>query len=626
MQIKKFSIGLGIALFAGIGAYWAWPRLINLVMPSDSRPGRIRFQIERTDAEGLDRLAASLKASFGRAFKHAGFFKKSGVFSYEGPSTCLGCHPRLKIKDSDGKVREMDLIKNLLDSSHYAFFTRIHPNVYGFNGEVADDFPMGKIDRPCPKPGSFAFTAWAEKVDTREGRHYSEGCGQCHVGGQYQAPLGELMPGYRTLEMEKEAVDCLICHAAAYDMNRKQVVEDPGGRLRWEQDRSMRAAVSVEKPTAQACLRCHQHNFGGDTYADDLDPSYMESLRNTGHERPRVLHPGSKRGTPYSPSWDVHAAAGLSCLDCHASEGHLIARGRHTTTIMANDLPAAEVACESCHGGAPHAKASGQVLNRHTARLSCTICHIPSLHPDNVTMRDFSTPEYEPASGLWIYKDTEKETAPGKGIIYQWWNGAATFLGNPIGDHPNGKGRYRFYRPSHIWPEFKDFDYAGWYESTMRPIAKAGRPSKLYPFKRYNGKQLVDLANMGPFGAMFVPYNLPTYYTTGDSGLAGQREMEKSMMKRIYGWMFKVYLMDRFMGFMDVPRWDTGAYASVHALKKSEARWIPMDASLEISHAIRKEGALRCSSCHGPGGVLDWEALGYTDEEAAALSKPREES
>ncbi len=29
----------------------------------------------------------------------------------------------------------------------------------------------------------------------------------------------------------------------------------------------------------------------------------------------------------------------IDCLECHATEGHRIARGLHTTTLMANDLP-----------------------------------------------------------------------------------------------------------------------------------------------------------------------------------------------------------------------------------------------------------------------------------------------
>ena len=429
------------------------------------------------------------------------------------------------------------------------------------------------------------------------------------------------MPGYRTMAREKDTIDCLICHARAYDMNRKQVVKDGNGLMRWEQDRSLRAALSVGRTTAQTCLRCHQHNFGGDVYVDEQDPSYMESLRSTGRERPRVLHPGSKRGTPYSPSWDVHAAAGLACTECHTTEGHFIAKGQHTTTMMANDLPDVAVACEKCHEAAPHSSlgAEGAALDRHTAKVACQTCHVPSLQADNVTMRDFSVATFEETAGIYVYSDIAKETEAGKGIRYAWWNCDGTFLGGPIGDNPNGAGLYTSYPVQHRWPEFASYDYRAWYERVMRPISRK-KPSKLYAFKLYNGRQHIDLANIGPFGGMFVPYNLPTYYTSGDPLKAGRRELEKPMMGMMYGFMFKHYLMDKFMTFMGVEGWDTSVYDDVKAGRGVEPRWIPTDALMEISHAIRKTGALSCSSCHGPSGVLDWRALGYRESEIAALS------
>jgi hypothetical protein len=81
-----------------------------------------------------------------------------------------------------------------------------------------------------------------------------------------------------------------------------------------------------------------------------------------------------------------------------------------------------------------------------------------------------------------------KESAPGRGIADVWWNGDATFLGNPIGDKPNGEGLYRFYDAGGRWPEFADFDYAGWYEKVMRPIARAGRRARLAAVGLFHGR------------------------------------------------------------------------------------------------------------------------------------------
>ena len=78
--------------------------------------------------------------------------------------------------------------------------------------------------------------------------------------------------------------------------------------------------------------------------------------------------------------------------------------------------------------------------------------------------------------------------------------------------------------------------------------------------------------------------------------------------------------MDKFMTFMDAPGWNTGAYKDVLALRRADPRWMPQDADMEISHSIRREGALVCADCHSPNGVFSWTDLGYTELEVRALS------
>ncbi|MBI4721365.1 MAG: hypothetical protein HY770_09140, partial [Chitinivibrionia bacterium] len=414
--MKALQISVAILVLVLAAAFVFWSDIINLMMPPAGRPAGVRFRSEAVSAEAFERIAADIAGRYERDFPHIEEFRKAGVLSYEGPAMCIACHEKIEIADATtGKSRSVDLMSNVTTSVHYRFYSSEHPNVYGFNGKLADNFMMGKINRPCPKPGSFAMTAWAAPAVLANGDTLSEGCGQCHIGGQPTAPLGEMMPGYRTTREEKEAIDCLICHAVAYDMNRKQVIQDPAGRWYWDQDRSMRAAMSATKPVAAACLRCHQHNMGGDIYIEDGAPSFHESLVNAGLERPRVKHPGSKRGTPYTPAWDVHAAAGLDCIECHTTEGHYIAKGTHTTTMMANDLPDVEVSCSNCHGSEPHQADPDRAahLNHHMERIACQTCHIPDLHPDNATYRDFAAPVFEEHPGIWVYDDIRKDTEPG---------------------------------------------------------------------------------------------------------------------------------------------------------------------------------------------------------------------
>jgi len=156
-----------------------WSNLINWMLPADSRPADIGFPVEAATPAGFE-VAASLLETTPRVvaggFKHIDIFREAGILAYEGPATCLGCHENITYEDGEGNEKREDLMDNLTASAHYRFFTKDHPNVYGFNGELADDFPMGKLNRPCPKPGSFAMTAWAELVVTQNGDTLSEGC------------------------------------------------------------------------------------------------------------------------------------------------------------------------------------------------------------------------------------------------------------------------------------------------------------------------------------------------------------------------------------------------------------------------------------------------------------------
>lgn len=96
-------------------------------------------------------------------------------------------------------------------------------------------------------------------------------------------------------------------------------------------------------------------------------------------------------------------------------------------------------------------------------------------------------------------------------------------------------------------------------------------------------------------------------------------EMEKGVMSMMYGTMFKYYLLNKSLSFIDIDDWNTSAHDDIRQAKNVQARWIPNDASLEISHAIRREGAFTCANCHSRSGILNWKELGYTDEEIESL-------
>lgn len=619
------TIGV-LALFVlGAGLYWS--HLLNLMMPHEYRPGAIAFPVEQVDDSTFDAYSRDLISRFDEpsvamlsgtileaaerrsALNHIGRFRRAGIRSYEGPETCLGCHQQILVPDGAGDYEQVDLRDNLTETAHFTFAPDSGFSTYGFNGEQVDNFPLGKLDRACGITGTFTWTGWAVTIENAHGEQFSEGCGQCHIVGQYGPISGAMLPGYRATDAEFAATDCLVCHAAEYDMNAREVVQDDNGKTRWNHDRRFISAMSVGTPSAEACLRCHQHNLGGDTYYPN------PALAGMGRDRPRLAHPGAKRGTPFGADWDVHAAAGLECLDCHVTQGHRIARGTRGTDLVANDLPGVEVACENCHGGKPHESASKAVVyNRHTKMIACETCHIRELHRDNLVFRDWSQPVFNEEHGIYTPYNAPFSGKPGTGLKYKWFNGLGTFMANALGDNPDGEGRYMALTttPNELWEGSESFDYAADYEATFRPIAQQGT-SKIWPFKRFQAVMYEDLNNQGPYGGMILPVDYAVYYQTGDAVAAVEAALETPIMKKMYGGMFKLYLMDRFMDYMRVDGWDTG-----FDLERIAPAPMRNEGELMVNHAIQAQGRT-CDDCHAADGILDFDALGYSPERAAKL-------
>ena len=609
-----------------------YSHLVNLAIPAVHRPAAIHYATQRLTNDQFERLAQQLQrdhgtftsvdtaarnsavyqavarqladsvATFGRAsgFDHIGYFRKAGIREYKGPSTCLQCHPTMRVKDGHGGYATVSTRDNVVEGVHFTLNHFSGFSTYGFDGKQVSGIPMGKIDRACGIPGSFTWTGWAALINTKTGETRSDGCGQCHAVGQYGPITGTMFPGYTPVDAEFEASDCLICHAGTYDMNKKYVVRDANGRARWNQDRSLAAAMTVGRPGSDACLRCHEHNHGGDMYADNM------AARALGDSNPRLKHPGAKRGTA-DRDYDVHYRAGVQCLDCHESHGHLIARGTSGTDLVDNDLPEVAVTCEKCHTSSPHVQntATRAFLNAHTDRLACTTCHITHLTDDNVVLRDWTRPVYDSTEGIWLYHDVLRSGKPGEAIVYRWFNGKGTFMAGALGDNPNGLGLYRSFITT---PDsaYKDFNYAAYYDSVFRPIAAMGK-SKITPFKRFNAKMYEDMGNQGPFGGMLLPFDYNVYYETGNPENSVRKAVQDPIIQLMYGRAFKWYMMDDFMHYMGIRKGWTIPFSG-----RIEGKWMRQDGTLMLSHSVTKD-AFQCRSCHAPKGegVMPFEDLGY---------------
>ena len=122
------------------------------------------------------------------------------------------------------------------------------------------------------------------------------------------------------------------------------------------QDRSPEAILSMGKTTTEACLRCHEHDFSG-----------------------------YKRGTPFDPEFDVHAAHFKDrnkCTHCHQVKNHKFLRGNNVNGDFATTDYGHQnetLGCTSCHkkgGSAPVPK--GMIHSPvHLAKMACETCHNP---------------------------------------------------------------------------------------------------------------------------------------------------------------------------------------------------------------------------------------------------------
>ena len=588
-------------------------------------------------------------------YKHIKYFRDAGIRQYKGPGTCLQCHKTMHVRRENGKVVKVNTMDDVLNSIHFKFqnsdkgFT-----TYGYDGRLVNagskKIPVGKIDRACGIPGSFSWTGWAALIKSKpehlhgEVEMRSDGCGGCHIGGNYQPATEKMMPIGDVPEEAKKGVDCLICHSQNYDMNYRYVIKDKVG-LRWNQDRTMKSAMSVTLPSDKNCLNCHQHDLGGDAY------KYNEAAKSLGFEAKRLLHAGTKRGTGWSPADDVHSKAGLICTDCHVPEGHKIPRGAKGVDLVSNDLPGKKVACENCHTSAPHTRSKDRViLNGHVNRLACETCHITKLQSENVVLRDWIHPLWNEEEGIYTPVDIYRSGKTDKGFTFLWFNGYGTFMANALGDNPSYPGHYDPFsnqiaviddpeivaairaKAQELKKVYKDIDVDEYVKKVTHPLTQmppellAKRKevlqniifplqqkgtSKIYPFKLFNAYMYEDMNNRGPFGGMILPFDYPSYYETGNSKNSVLQAVSHPIIKRMYEYPFKKYMMDEFMYYFGVDGWNTtypiGDDGKLHNV---EPRWMRQMGTLMVNHGITKD-ARQCVECHRENGIINFEALGY---------------
>jgi len=422
---------------------------------------------------------------------------------YEGTKTCLVCH------EEDAK--------NFFASQHYQWKGPA-PNIANANGKM-----LGKINTVndfCTNP----MANWIGKVTNSRGETISNGCSTCHAG------LGKV-PGDKATAEQLENIDCLICHASGY---RRDLYEDASGKpvwkpILWKNPVGMDSvAKRISQPTKVMCLRCHSASGGGANYKrGDLE------YKLAACERDFDVHMGTDGGK-------------MECVTCHRGEAH---RVRGQGADLSGTDTVGRLTCNSaqCHKDAPHKQ---PVLNRHTSRVNCTVCHIPAFAREEPTDmdRDWSRSMYD--------KDADKYTAfitlkQNVRPVYVWWNGATkeALLGEPV-------------------PRLADGSVG-----VMIPLGSRGdSKSKVYAMKLHTARlPLLDGKNF------LIPIVVEQFFRNG--------------------------AIDPAVG---------AAAEDFYHVKDAKFSWTATSRYMGIFHGVQPASkALSCLDCHSPGGRMDWKALGY---------------
>ena len=423
---------------------------------------------------------------------------------YEGTITCLECHE--------------EEATSFFHSKHYQWAAPA-PDIVG-----AGDQRLGKMNIMndfCTYPGP----NWIGNSINSDGKVVAQGCSKCHAG------LGK-KPSPELSQEQLENIDCLICHAKGYrrDLYRNDAGEWEWRPILWKNQRGLDSVAGrIVRPERAMCLRCHAGAGGGPNYKrGDIEYALKDC----------------------EPEFDVHmASAGgdLLCVDCHAGEDHRVAGSG--TDLAGTDSPERRIGCDStnCHGPQPHGQFA---LDRHTEKVYCTACHIPTFAKSDPTdmHRDWSTPHHNVEKNKYSATiDLQNDVEP----VYAWYNGTtrAQLMGAKVEPREDGT------------------------VGIMLPQGKRkDKHSKLYAFKLHRGV----LPLLEP-EQILSPILVDEFFADGD--------LEKAVRE--------------------------GAEAA-YGIHDPQYRWVETVRYMGLFHEVVPAArALQCLDCHSEGGRLDWQALGY---------------
>jgi len=275
-------------------------------------------------------------------------------------------------------------------------------------------------------------------------------CGNCHPGGgpleydrdgkRYDTKMLDTESGlvsggengldgdyYKARWSETGVIeaDCLLCHMPEYDYTKRNN-ELANLNFRWSATVGSGLGTVTGKVSAneKPVVSYDKSKFDADgNVILHMAPEPRNETCLKCHAKPDW----KKRGASFSTRTDVHMAAGLRCVDCHAAgsnaadpmilgkEVHQIGKGDDPSGSVRNDLDNTVRSCEDCHidgwGNAPRAK-HDWLPDLHLDRISCQACHIPTRAVKSALVQASDVynpaPRISPAGKhIWTFYDQE---------------------------------------------------------------------------------------------------------------------------------------------------------------------------------------------------------------------------
>jgi len=301
---------------------------------------------------------------------------------------------------------------------------------------------------------------------------------------------------------------------------------------------------------------------------------------------------------PLQRLFDSASDVTKACLMCHPRAGKEVMATTHWTwkyttedgqelgksNVINNYCVAVssnEPRCTSCH--ADHTHELG-IIDDHTEHIACQTCHIPVYAKERYvkTWWDWST--------AGTLKDGEGEFEGRKvWLVQKDENGNKSYM-SPKGSFEWGKQL----TPEYVW-------YNG--NSTYVTLDDAIDPNGLTPINALHG-------NIDDPNALIFPVH--AFY--------GMQPYDAGTDKLVVPNLFPTNPETAYWKNWDWAKAIEGGQATVGREFSGEYGFATTAMYWPLTHQVSPaKDALTCASCHSPGGVLDFEALGYSAERAAAL-------